>query len=134
MLFFAIPELTQWRRCYNKLPPARMNFSRGQRYGIGDTHESVADHSTCCRIADWRLRGAFALTYVDLGVPSPAGSFVAGRCEVEVARRMIPATAALRLVYDPTSAPEDRRRERIPLARGRSRGAKLQMWIGRELL
>jgi len=49
------------------------------------------------------LRGAVGLGYVDLGVPSPAEAFVAGRYEIEVARRMIPATAALRPLYDPTS-------------------------------
>ena len=49
------------------------------------------------------LGGAVGFGYVDLGAPSPTDAFVAGRYEIEVAGRMIPATASLRPLYDPTS-------------------------------
>ena len=49
------------------------------------------------------LGRAIALGYVDLGAPSAAEDFLAGRYQIEVAGRMVPATASLRPLYDPAS-------------------------------
>ncbi len=49
------------------------------------------------------LGGAVGLGYVDLGAPGTPEDFLAGRYEIEVAGRMIPATASLRPLYDPAS-------------------------------
>ena len=49
------------------------------------------------------LGGAVGLGYVDLGAPSAAEDFLAGRYEIEVAGRTILATASLRPLYDPAS-------------------------------
>jgi heterotetrameric sarcosine oxidase gamma subunit len=49
------------------------------------------------------LGGAVGLGYVDMGAACPADEFVAGRYELEVAGRRVPATASLRPLYDPAS-------------------------------